>query len=381
MRHALVACVVATLVIAGAGAANRAREHTTDTTTGANPVVTVLPAHGVAPASADPLTLAQTHLQRARATDDPREESYAEAALAPLFIGPDPPIAALFLRAVLAQRRHDFAAATRDLDSVLTREPKHADARLTLAFVQLAQNQAEAADHDCDALTDAASTYVVEACHAAVWTRLGRAREAVERLQHFTTGDSGLAAGELAWLFSLQAEAAEALGMVEAGPWFEKSLGLDPADRYTRATYTDYLLDQHRPVEALAIVNAAPQREESDALLLRRALAQHELKDPRSEDSARTLRARFDAMTERGDPLHLREEIRFRSVFDPSFGADRALDLAVRNYAIQKEPWDARVLFEACLRAGRPDPCREARNGYRTFEHPQLRALRDRLAP
>ncbi|MDQ2694168.1 MAG: hypothetical protein M3Z21_02095, partial [Pseudomonadota bacterium] len=33
---------------------------------------------------------------------------------------------------------------------------------------------------------------------------------------------------------------------------------------------------------------------------------------------------------------------------------DEALDLALRNWAVQREPWDARLVLEAALAAGNP---------------------------
>ena len=379
-RAAVSLCAVATVLIAGAGIGYRATLQAPREAAGPDPVVTTLPARG-APPSRDPLVTAQRHLQRARITDDPREDSYAEAALAPLFASGRPPVAASFLRAVLEQRRHDFAAANRDLDAVLAAEPNHPDARLTLAFVELATGQAHAAEHTCEALRTAASLYVQDACFASVWMRLGRSREALVKLQRWTKGDSGLGPGELAWLYSLQAEAAENLDLPEAEADYAKSLELDPADRYTRVTYADWLLDHDRAREVLDVVRAPG--EETDALLLRRALAERATGGAFGP-AATTLRARYDAMTARGDPLHLREEVRFRAAFDPTPDPAKLLALSLANYGNQREPWDARVLLEACVRAGHRAPCAAVLADTAALEHPRIRALRaevERLTP
>jgi hypothetical protein len=52
----------------------------------------------------------------------------------------------------------------------------------------------------------------------------------------------------------------------------------------------------------------------------------------------------------RGDRVHLREEARFELHLrhDPS----KALRLAKENWAVQKEPADARILLEAAIAAG-----------------------------
>lgn len=380
-RGAVGACAVATVIIAGAGAVYRATQQAPAAAAGPDPVVTTLPARAAAPAaSSDPLATARMHLARARETDDPREGSYAEAALGPLFAAGSPPVTASFLRAVLLQRRHDFAGATRDLEVVLAAEPAHADARLTLAFVQLATGNAVAAEQTCTALAGVAPAYVQDACLASAWTRLDRSRDALVRLQHTTTAaDVGLSASEMAWLFSLQAESAESLGLREADTWYARSLALDPSDRYTRIAYADWLLDHDRAADALGLLQAAPPGEEPDAFLLRRALALQATHADATRAAA-TLRSRYDAMTERGDPLHLREEVRFRVAFDPAPDAAKLLDLAARNYAIQREPWDARVLLEACARSAHRAPCDEVLHDTENIEHPKIRALRTDVA-
>lgn len=379
MTRALLACIAATFVVAGAGVAVRARsEQPAPQRDTPDPVLTVLPARVNAP-SADPLARARMHLERARASDDPREESYAEAALAPLLAATEPPLPALFLQATLAQRRHDFPRATELLNRILGRQPEHAEARLTLAFVQLATHDTRGAAASCEALAQVTSFYLAEGCRAAVWTRDGHARAAFDHLAALVDADAGLPAEPRAWLSSLRAEAAEALGIDDADACYRHSLELDPSDRYTRATYVDFLLDHARPRDALQLLAAAPAPVDADALVLRRVLAQAAL----GEDTgalAGIVRGRFEAMAARGDPLHLREEIRFRVAFDPSFTPPQRLAEAQRNYRIQREPWDARVLLEACLAAHDAAPCREAREAYAAYEHPLLRALAARLS-
>ena len=61
------------------------------------------------------------------------------------------------------------------------------------------------------------------------------------------------------------------------------------------------------------------------------------------------LRARFEASRMRGDRVHLREEARFELHLDAD--PRRALALAKDNWAVQKEPADARILLEAALAA------------------------------
>ena len=73
---------------------------------------------------------------------------------------------------------------------------------------------------------------------------------------------------------------------------------------------------------------------------------------PQAAAWADALGARFDAARLRGDALHQKEEARFALAVlgQPK----RALPLASANYALQREPADARVLLEAAVAAREP---------------------------
>jgi hypothetical protein len=63
--------------------------------------------------------------------------------------------------------------------------------------------------------------------------------------------------------------------------------------------------------------------------------------------------ARFEALRLRGSDFFGREESRFalQLQHDPS----AALDMALRNWQVQRAPWDARVVLEAALAAKQPE--------------------------
>jgi hypothetical protein len=88
----------------------------------------------------------------------------------------------------------------------------------------------------------------------------------------------------------------------------------------------------------------------NDALLLRHALALRALGRHDELAAARAeLQARFDAAALRGDTVHLREQARFTlHVLGDARGA---LALARRNWQVQKELADTRILLEAGLAA------------------------------
>ncbi len=118
----------------------------------------------------------------------------------------------------------------------------------------------------------------------------------------------------------------------------------------------------------------------ADVLLLRLTLAEQALGTPDFKTHAQVLRERFAAAALRGDTLHRQEESRFQLRVERN--ASRALDLAVANWAIQREPYDARILLEAALAAGRRDVAQPVLDWLERSRHedPQLAALAKSLA-
>jgi len=105
----------------------------------------------------------------------------------------------------------------------------------------------------------------------------------------------------------------------------------------------DHLLDGGRGAEAAGRLGASIHR---DGVLGRRAEAE---RGTGAEGTGRVadLRERVAASRLRGDAIHAREEARFALALDPN--PARALALAQENWAVQKEPADARLLLEAAL--------------------------------
>jgi hypothetical protein len=98
------------------------------------------------------------------------------------------------------------------------------------------------------------------------------------------------------------------------------------------------------------VIDLLAGREAADALLLRLAIAQQRLLRPEAATSIATLQARFDATRARGDTTHRREEARFLLALRGD--ATGALRLAQANWAVQREPADARLLAETADAAG-----------------------------
>ncbi len=294
------------------------------------------------------LCLATRYLELGRAESDPRTLGWAEGVLEPWTALAEPPAAVLLLRATLRQNRHEFAAAEEDLARVLAREPRNAQAWLTRSAVALVRGDAAAAERACVPLLRLADPLAAATCLADAGAARGKGEASLALLER-ALREAG-AADPALHLFALTslAELAAQLGRdAVAESAFGHALALGRRDAYLLAARADFLLERGRPHEVVALLAGETR---ADGLLLRLALAEQALGAPELAGHVAALRERFAASRARGDSLHLGEEARFVLAFDGAAGA--AVALATRNFAVQKEPRDARVLLEAALAAG-----------------------------
>lgn len=284
------------------------------------------------------------------ADGDPRGVGHAQAALAPWFGLPDPPPPVRLLRAQILQFDHQFDAALADLDALLRVQPGNAQAWAWRAAIHLVRANYTEARRSCQGLAALAPPLVAAACAAQVDAATGRAVAAAETLRAALTAAPDADADTRLWVLTRLAETEERRGawpVAEAA--FRAALALNLADVYLQAAYADFLVDRGRAAEVPALLK---DRGSADVLLLRLALATKATGDAGAPAHARALAARFDAARQRGDTSHQKEESRFRlGVLGDAAGA---LRLAQANFALQKEPADARILLEAALAARQP---------------------------
>ena len=297
------------------------------------------------------LDVARGDLALSRSLGDPRYLGRAQAALAPWPASAHVP-AVLLLRAIIAQSNHDFDGALAMLAEVLARDPRNAQAWLTRAAIHQAQADYRAALADCGQFATFMVGLAPDVCTASAMSLTGHAPLALGAVTlslQINAAEAARAPGEALWAMTLAAETAARLGDAQAETWFARALALDGGDPYLLGAWSDWLLDQKRPAEVMALLGA---RTRIDPLLLRLALAEQALGDPALAGHIADLAARFEACRLRGDTVHRREEARF--VLDLLHEPDRALALARANWDVQREPADARILLEAALAAGHP---------------------------
>lgn len=292
-------------------------------------------------------------LQWARQEGDPRLMGQAQAALHTWWTEPKPPAEVRLLRATILQSTHDFDAALRDLRTLVAEQPRNAQAWLTLASVLQVTGHYDQAQRACEGVAQAQAPWHAQACSLELASLRGQADASQASLNALVQR----APRELsAYLNLVRAELAERQGQVDvAQPLYQSLLSADP-DAYTEGAYADFLLDQQRPQE---VIQRLQTKQRNDALLLRLAEAYAATRDPALDGAVQALRARFAAARERGDSVHRREEARFtlRLLKQP----EAALKLARANWAVQKEPADARILLEAARAAGKAHAADEAR--------------------
>ncbi|KQV52126.1 hypothetical protein [Massilia sp. Root335] len=294
--------------------------------------------------------VARRYIEAGRREADPRYYGYAQAALGPWWRLAAPPPPVRLLRATLLQSEHRFPEALADLAGLTDRQPDNAQAWLTRATIETVRADYAAATRSCARLSSLADELVTTACIANVGAVNGRLA-ASERLLAAVRARAGAgveAPAVDAWVLTMLAEMAQRRGAAAiADARFGAALREAPRDTYLLGAYADFLLDAGRHAEAATLL--APHAR-VDGLLLRHALALRGA--GRARDLApelAELAARFDAGERRGDGVHLREQARFELALRGD--TSRALAIARRNWDVQKEPADARILLEAALAA------------------------------
>jgi tetratricopeptide (TPR) repeat protein len=294
--------------------------------------------------------LARRYIELGRAEADPRYFGYAQAALKTWWDQPEPPVEVLVLRATLRQNRHEFEAALSDLTKALAQDPRNAQAWITRAVILQVQGHYPEALRSCLPLMNLADTLLAIACMSGSASLSGQAGKSYELLLETLQSSQNASLEVRRWALTLLAEIAARRGDLKAAEQhFKAALGLGAQDAYLLAAYADLLLDQGRFEEVEGLLKDAIR---IDGLLLRLALAERELGLASFPLHVESLKARFAASRKRGDTVHQGEEAHFTLHLLKQPRA--ALQLAQANWAVQREPRDARILLEAALAAHDP---------------------------
>src|ERR1700691_5163888 len=302
------------------------------------------------------IQLAGAYVDYGRQVGDAHYAGYAEAVIAPWMAQTHPPPSVLVTQANILQYRHQFSEARALLQKTLSLDRNNAQAWLTLATLDMVQGDYPSAGKDCSQVTADAGLELGLACSANLRSYTGQARQSLALLHQAEAGDDRVPASYRAWVQGLMAESAERLGdWPLAESHYLSALKLLPRDNFLLVAYADFLLDRARPKEVLTLLADHAQ---SDTAFLRLALAQSALHSEQTGRYTWIMSARFEALALRGSDFFGREQARF--ALELQHDPRSALDLARRNWQLQREPWDTRLLLEAAIAAGQPQAATEA---------------------
>jgi hypothetical protein len=288
-------------------------------------------------------SLARRYLELNRRSGDPRLVAYALRALAHWDGDATPPAEVALERALIAQTEHRFGAARDELRRLVQRAPRAAEAWLALATIDTVQGRHADAKRSCGRLVlqDAS---LAGACLAALQLAMGEADAAYRLLSADMAGSESLDPELGVWLATLAAETAETLGRDdEAARHYAAALAAshDRPSIYLLTAHADFLLRRGLFAAVVDLLEAAPP---ADSILLRLALAERRLGRDAGE-RVEILRYRLDLALQGTDVAHAREAAFFALYLDDD--AERGLSLARANWAVQREPIDARLVREA----------------------------------
>lgn len=323
------------------------------------------------------MKVADAYYALAGAEGDPRYIGYAEAALAPWAADRNAPADILYMRGKLLQWRHEYAPALELFALALQREPGHYDTLSGRSAVLTVLADYAGARRDCETMRAQEKEVYWASCLAYIDGQTGQAAAAEQRLADLLAKNADAGAAGQIWLLTRLADLATRLGRpADAERHYRRALAFGLNNQYLLANYGDFLIDQGRHAEAVALLREWTR---SDVLLLRLTLAEQALAAPEFKAHAQALRERFAAAALRGDTLHRQEESRFQLRIERN--PARALELAVANWAIQREPYDARILLEAAVAAKNPAAAQPVLDWLAKSRHedPQLAALAQKL--
>jgi len=306
------------------------------------------------------VSLARFYIQQSRTSGDLRYLGYAEAVLTPWVHQPPAVPDVLVLQATVQQSRHDFSAALATLDRSLAARRNDAQAWLIRATILRVLGRYDEAATACEQFAHWANPTLSTLCRQGLRGLNGSLASAYATLVQLSP--QGLLDAEKAWLDSELGEMAVRLGRDAAAEhWFRQGLALVPTDFYVRAAYADLLLRQRRAPEALTLLQG---QDSLEPLLLRIAIAQKMLRDPRVAHSSARLEAAFATEAQRGEAVHRREQARF--LLEVEDRPKLALAAALENWKVQREPDDVLVFVKAARAVGNPGAAQPALDFVRT---------------
>lgn len=299
---------------------------------------------------------AQGFIKMGNDESDPRFYGYARAAIETWWPAKAPSAEIAKIRAKLKEKDHLYLEAISELEELLQRHPRDIQAWVEVANLYRVVGDYEkawAASQQLDKIADPTTQLV---CRAPILAATGRAEEALDLLQKLESSE--LKREELTpWIVTTQAGIAASLGEVKkADSLYRKALQLNSGSVHLKRTYADFLIDYQQEEPVLALL--AEHLNDNGCLLLLAVAANRLGKDDLTSRLKTKLAVRFKEIRLRGSLPHGRFESRYELALngDP----ERALEIALENWKLQKEIRDSRAVLESALAAGKPNIAKPA---------------------
>ena len=277
---------------------------------------------------------------------NPRCYGYARAALSPWWDDEQPSPAILHLRAKLMEKDHRYDLALVDLQLLVEKEPRNAQAWVEIANLYRVLGRYDEAMQACDSLSEFSEENQVDLCRIPIQAITGDAPLAYKKLNSIVPKAVELWPAAVPWMRVIQGSIARTLGDDDlAEQHFLDGLGSNPGNLHLLRYYADLLLDQQRNEEVVLLLRDHVM---DNGILLRAAIAAN--RQGRSEIAEvwkTQLRSRFQEIRLRGSEPHGRYEARF--TLELLEAPEQALELALENWRKQKELRDSRNVLEAAL--------------------------------
>lgn len=279
-------------------------------------------------------------LERAYLQGDPRALGQARAQLDQTT---DQSTETLMLKARALQSDHKFTEAKALLQQILSQDPAHPDALLTLSSLLVAQGQFTEALSYCEKLDDPALRVYQLACSAQIQSMTGQLTPVKQTLSGLAAVAPGLDPSTARWIYLIQADAA--LRSQDATLSKQVFEAMDDQTVPALMARADWLLSigQYEQVRELL-----QDHTDKDALLLRLIEAQMKLGDPKAKQNLALMKERIEVWQIRQENAHMREQASYALLANQ---IEDALKLAQENWQQQRETADIVLYATAALKA------------------------------
>ena len=268
------------------------------------------------------------------------------------------PVSLRLIAAAVLQHNHEFVPALDELRTVLEEEPGNAQALMIQAQIGLVTAHYPLTQQSCDALVNRVERAFQINCQAQLDGVTGKADTALDTLTQELDSGRPMSRQALLEIHITIATIAHRLGENDmAGQHYLAALTMAPDNTYLLSNYAQWLLQQERYRDVIALLGSEPDPTSNVELGVMLTNALLSSSDAANSNRAASLIAELEAYFEtayrRGENLPVKEFARF--ALDIQGRPEAALEAAMKNWSSQKEPSDALLLAEAATAASRQD--------------------------